>query len=188
MGMDSTINPFQLRQAVRHLHKGGVLAYPTEAVWGLGADPFNEQACRHLLALKRRPADKGVILVAGSIEQLDFLLFDLPPELLAKLTASWPGANTWLVPHHGRVPAWVHGAHDTVAVRVSAHRGVQQLCHAFAGPLVSTSANRAGEAPISSAFQLHCRLGHQVRWLPGQLGGARQPSTIRHLITDRIYR
>ncbi len=181
-------NAFQLKLALDQLRAGGLVAYPTEAVWGLGADPFQQSACLHLLRLKRRPQHKGLILVASSIRQLDFLLHDLPAEIRAKLAASWPGPNTWLVPHKHRVPPWVHGEHDTVAVRVSAHAGVRQLCHAFAGPLISTSANRATEAPVLSPLECRLRLGSEVFWLPGQLGGHAQPSRIRHYLTDQQLR
>ena len=88
----------------RLLQAGGVIAYPTEGVWGLGCNPWNGAAVERLLNLKQRPVHKGLILIAGEIEQFDFLLWDLPDGQLAKLRLSWPGPNTWLVPHQGRLP------------------------------------------------------------------------------------
>lgn len=117
--------------------------YPTEAVWGLGCDPWNEDAVYRLLALKARPVEKGLIVVAANIHQLDFLLEDLPDVWLDRLAGTWPGPNTWLVPHQERLPEWVTGVHDSVAVRVTDHPLVQELCH-LTGPLISTSANPAG--------------------------------------------
>jgi L-threonylcarbamoyladenylate synthase len=131
------------------LRRGGVVAYPTEAVWGLGCDPFDETAVLRLLALKQRPVDKGLILIAGALEQFDGLLDweALPTDRGEAVFASWPGPHTWIVPAAGRVPHWITGAHDGVAVRVSAHPTVVALCTAFGGPLVSTSANPAGAPP-----------------------------------------
>ena len=131
------------------LHRGGVIAYPTEAVWGLGCDPFDETAVIRLLAIKQRPVDKGLILIAGALAHLDGLLdWDaVPVEHRDNVLASWPGPNTWIVPATPRVPRWITGEHAGVAVRVSAHPVVVALCVAFGGPLVSTSANPAGAEP-----------------------------------------
>ena len=131
----------RLRRAVNVLAAGGVVACPTEAVWGLSCNPFDDEAVMEILALKRRPADKGLILAAANAQQLEFLLDGLPDDIRKKLSLSWPGPNTWLVPHHGRVPDWVSGQFDTVAVRVSEHPVLRELCRAWGGPLVSTSAD-----------------------------------------------
>lgn len=137
------ISSFRAQCAARVVREGGVIAYPTEAVWGLGCDPWNEDAVYRLLALKARPVEKGLIVVAANIHQLDFLLEDLPDVWLDRLAGTWPGPNTWLVPHQERLPEWVTGVHESVAVRVTDHPLVQELCH-LTGPLISTSANPAG--------------------------------------------
>ena len=98
---------WQVQQAARVVREGGVIAYPTEAVWGLGCDPWNELAVDRLLALKERPMDKGLILVANDIQQFDFLLDDLPDVWQERLASTWPGPNTWLVPHQDRLPQWI---------------------------------------------------------------------------------
>lgn len=178
-----------LNCAVDTLRHGGVIACPTEAVWGLSCDPFCSEAVAHLLALKMRPARKGLILVAASARQLSFVLSGLDEKQRRQLDASWPGPNTWLVPHRGRVPANVSGEHDKVAVRVSAHPGVRALCEAFGGPLVSTSANRAGARPALHAFQVRRYFGDGVDYLlPGRLGDSSRPSTIRDLASGEIIR
>ncbi len=122
---------------------GGRNRYPTEAVWGVGCDPWDSEAVYHLLDLKQRPVEKGLILVADCMERFDFLLQDLPDDWLRRLANSWPGPNTWLVPHQDRLPPWITGRHDSVALRVTDHPLVARLC-ALTGPLVSTSANPAG--------------------------------------------
>ncbi|WP_192036137.1 Sua5/YciO/YrdC/YwlC family protein [Halomonas sp. YLGW01] len=178
-----------LNAAVDALHAGGVIAYPTEAVWGLGCDPDNEQALTALLRLKERDPAKGLILIAGHIGQLAPWLEGLPADLHAPLVASWPGPNTWLVPDNGRAHPLLRGAHQSVALRVSDHPLVARLCEAYGGPIVSTSANRAGEPPALSAAAVRDALGDGVAAvLEGPLGDHPKPSTIRDLVSGRVLR
>jgi L-threonylcarbamoyladenylate synthase len=186
-----SLNPDSLRARllVDALLRGGVIACPTESVWGLSCDPWSWEAVQRLLALKQRPVDKGVILVAADMDQLEFLLHDLPHVQRTRLSLSWPGPNTWLVPHHRRVPPWVHGDHPTVAVRVTGHPGMAALCRAFGAPLVSTSANRAGCRPPIAGFQVRRYFGDQLDGIaPGAVGGNPRPSVIRDLATERVIR
>lgn len=170
------------RQAAELLHRGGIVAYPTEAVWGLGCDPFDEVAVLRLLALKQRPVEKGLIAVAADLEQLKPLVaFDaLPPERLAQVLASWPGPDTWVMPAEPATPRWITGEHDGIAVRVSAHPVVVALCEAFGGALVSTSANPAG-APAPRLLEDFDRALHDALdgIVAGATGGRERPSTIR---------
>ncbi|KRG65620.1 tRNA threonylcarbamoyladenosine biosynthesis protein RimN [Stenotrophomonas humi] len=173
------------------LQAGGVIAYPTEAVWGLGCDPSNEQAVMKLLTLKQRPVEKGMILVAADPTQLDgwVRLGALADERRQAVLESWPGANTWIVPAGDRAPRWITGEHTGIAVRVSAHPLVQALCKAWGGPLVSTSANLAGESPARQRVQLDPTL---LRLLDGLLdgatGGLAQPTRIRIAATGQVLR
>lgn len=171
------------------LRQGGLIAYPTEAVWGLGCDPFQRHAVERLLTLKQRPVSKGLILVAGSIQQFDFLLQNLSSEQRKTLQDSWPDAITWLVPHHGLIPEYLCGEHDTIALRVSNHPVIQNLCAAFDGPLVSTSANRSGALPARDIEQLHRYFPHELNAIvAGELGGRQQPSQIIDLLTGQQLR
>ncbi|SFL93978.1 L-threonylcarbamoyladenylate synthase [Marinobacter zhejiangensis] len=185
-----SLNSWQRRMASHTVHHGGVIAYPTEAVWGLGCDPWNPSAVEQILELKQRPEHKGLILVAATIDQVRFLLDPLPESLQAQAKAHWPGPVTCLIPDvYGQVPRWVRGQHDTVAVRVSAHPVVQSLCLASGMPLVSTSCNPAGRQPARSALQVRRYFGGGIDWLvPGALGGAQQPSKILDLATGRRLR
>lgn len=180
-----------LDTAVAALRGGGVIAYPTEAVWGLGCDPFDEAAVLRLLDIKQRTVDKGLILIAASAAQLDGLVDwdDLPDGRRAAVLASWPGPNTWVVPATVRVPRWITGAFDSVAVRVSAHPQVIALCRAFGGPLVSTSANLAGAPPAYRRAQLDPALLARLDALgPGETGGSDAPSTIRDARSGEVLR
>jgi L-threonylcarbamoyladenylate synthase len=175
--------------ALEALAVGGVIACPTEAVWGLSCDPYDPQAVSRLLRLKGRPVEKGLILVAAHESQLEPLLADLAQGQRDTLAATWPGPNTWLIPHRRSVPPWIHGAHNTVAVRVSKHPLLVALCKAWGGPLVSTSANPAGAQPPRQAFQVRRYFGDQLDYLlPGATGSSSRPTVIRDLASGRPVR
>ncbi len=179
---------WQLHRATQCIRKGGVIAYPTEAVWGLGCDPWNEQAVQRILDIKQRPMHKGLILVAANIGQLAWLLEGLAAEQRKLLEESWPGPNTWLVPHHGRVPKWISGRHASVAVRVSDHPLVQELCR-LTGPLVSTSANPTKHPAATSRLHVEQYFHNQLdAVLNAPLGQMEQPSTIRDLVSGQVLR
>ncbi len=164
------------------LHAGGVIAYPTEAVWGLGCDPRDQAAVLRLLALKLREVDKGLILIAADEAQLtpfiDMSALDATQRTAVR--ASWPGPYTWIVPAAADAPAWITGTHRGIAVRVSAHPTVIALCDAFAGALVSTSANRAGELAPSRRDALDPLIVAGVDAVTcGETGGLQRPTAIR---------
>lgn len=178
-----------LIRAMRALREGAVIAYPTEGVWGLGCDPFNRDSVELLLALKRRPGAKGLILIAAEADMFAPLLDPLPPALRQQLDASWPGPNTWIVPDPDHLaPPWIRGRHDSLALRVTAHPLAARLSRAFGGPIVSTSANPAGLAPALSAYAVRRYFGGLVMIVPGNTGGSKTPSTIRDLVTGRVLR
>ena len=170
------------QQAADVLRRGGIIAYPTEAVWGLGCDPFDQFAVSRLLALKQRAVDKGLIVIASTVEQLKPLVdFDaLPADRLVAVLATWPGPHTWIMPAEAAAPRWITGAHDGIAVRVSAHPVVVALCQAHGGPLVSTSANPAAQpAPRTpSAIDPTLRAGVDAI-VTGNTGANPRPSSIR---------
>jgi len=179
---------WRLRQAVKTLNMGGTIAYPTEAVFGVGCDPWDEDAVFDLLEIKQRPWTKGLILIASDFNQLQDFIEPVSAELLKQLQETWPGPVTWLLPARETVPEYLTGQHKTIAVRVTAHPLTRQLCDAFGGAIVSTSANITGLRPAKNV--------HQVRWqlpaidyvLAGALGGADKPSQIRDAQSGQILR
>ncbi|MFC0269798.1 Sua5/YciO/YrdC/YwlC family protein [Kushneria aurantia] len=177
-----------LQAAVAALRAEGVLAYPTEAVWGLGCDPDSDRALRRLIALKQRAAHKGLILVGATLAQFDDYLTGLDAGLRARLGESRPAPVSWLVPDNGRAHPLVRGEHTSVALRISQHPLVAALCHAFGGPLVSSSANIAAESPCMSADEIRERFGADLALLDGPLGGFERPSEIRDLLSGRVIR
>ncbi|HEY0975173.1 MAG TPA: L-threonylcarbamoyladenylate synthase [Solimonas sp.] len=183
------VAPWHLRAAVDALAGGGIVACPTEAVWGLSCAPTDERALKRLLALKQRDWRKGLILVAAELDQLaDFV--ELPSNnALKRATATWPGPATWVFPAQYELPLLLTGDQDTIAVRVSAHPVVRALCTRYGGPLVSTSANPSGREPARSATQVRLYFKDRVDAIvPGALGGLAKPTTIRDVTTGHILR
>ncbi|AJR07012.1 L-threonylcarbamoyladenylate synthase type 1 TsaC [Photobacterium gaetbulicola] len=180
-----------LNQVVAALQQQGVIAYPTEAVFGVGCDPDSETAVNRLLALKQRPVEKGLILIAANYEQLAPYVDDsgLSEEQRARIFASWPGPVTWVMPTKPGVPRFLTGQFDTIAVRVTDHPLVQQLCLAFGKPLTSTSANLTGQEPGRTVADVEAQLGSQLSAiLEGETGGRDNPSEIRDAITGNVFR
>lgn len=178
-------------QVLNALQQGEVIAYPTEGVFGVGCDPDNPAAIAKLLAVKQRPVEKGLILIAASYEQLLPYIDEsqLNAEQLAQIHASWPGAVTWIMPSSERVSDWVSGQFDSIAVRVTDHPLVQKLCRAFGKPITSTSANVSGQPPCKTTQEVVQQLGDQpVVILDGETGGRDKPSEIRDARTSQIIR
>jgi L-threonylcarbamoyladenylate synthase len=171
------------------LHAGGIVAYPTEAVYGFGCDPWNADALARLLALKRRGFEKGVILIAAAFCQLRPFVKELDASVWRRIEAHWPGATTWLLPAREEVPFWLTGGRSTVAVRVTAHPLAARLCEVYGGALVSSSANIAGRPPARSALAVRRRFGALVDYvLGGRVGGDLRPTEIRDALSDRMIR
>lgn len=180
---------FRIPLAINALYTGGIIAYPTEAVWGVGCDPFDGDAVLQLLQIKQRDWRKGVILVAADMAQLQPYLHGLDNNHLQTLRVSWPGPNTWLVPDNGTAPDWITGGRDTLALRVSAHPVVAALCRQFGAPIVSTSANPAGKSPARSLLDVRRYFGNRLDVVvPGALGGLQKPTQIRNVISGEICR
>ena len=172
------------------LHRQQVIAYPTEAVFGLGCDPDSEQAVNALLALKQRPWEKGLILIAADYAQLAPYIDDsaLSERQRAAIFASWPGPVTWVIPARPETSRLLTGRFNSLAVRVSDHPLVQQLCRGFGKPLVSTSANLSGQEPCRSAEEVQKQFGVAFPVLAGSVGGRLNPSEIRDALTGEQIR
>lgn len=178
----------RIKKAVSTLNSGGVIAYPTEAVFGLGCDPWDEQAALKILDIKERPIEKGLILIAAEFNQLSDFIEPVPASLLEQINATWPGPVTWLLPVRKQVPEYITGEHPTIAVRVTAHKQTAALCRAFGGAIISTSANRASKRPAKHAFQVQSRLPEVDFVLPGACIGSNRPSQIRDGLTGKRLR
>ena len=139
-------------------------------------------------AMAARSVEEFKAYQAARRAELWSLLGDLPERWLDRLASTWPGPHTWLVPHRQLLPLWITGEHETVALRVSDHPLVRELC-LTCGPLVSTSANPAGRPAARSRLRVQQYFANQLDGLlNGSLGGRRNPSTIRDLASAAIVR
>ena len=174
--------------ATRILDQGGVIAYPTEAVYGLGCLPGKRDAVYRLLLLKKRSISKGLILVAAFPEQLEKYICYPDASVRNGVLATWPGPVTWLLPAKRETPDWIKGSHTTVAVRVSGHPVVRALCRE-AGALVSTSANPEHKLPARTLRKVVEYFGHSLDYIvPGEVGGLTGPTEIRDAVSGEIIR
>lgn len=177
---------FPIHRAGRILRSGGIVAYPTEGVFGLGCIPYDADAVIRILSIKKRRPAQGLVLIASDIEQLGEWV-DLPNKSGLHSTSRRP--VTWIVPANRNAPYWITGEHDGLAVRLTTHPVAAALCDAADSPLVSTSANVAGRPPARTAFVLRRRFGSLVDCIvPGQCGPATRPSEIRDLKSGKIIR
>ncbi len=178
-----------LAAAAAAIRSGGVVAYPTEGVWGLGCDPMNEIAVRRILALKKRRVEEGLILLAASEAQLASFITPFTPETAKRILPTWPGPVTWIVPAAENCPAWLTGGRATLAVRVSAHPPARALARAAGTALVSTSANRRGEPAARDADAVRALFGDALdAVLVSPLGNQSGATEIRDAANGRVLR
>jgi len=176
-----------IKRAGRILRDGGIIAYPTEGVFGLGCLPDNANGVSRILEIKQRDPSKGLILIASNVAQLDEWI-DLP-DATTRLTSSATKPITWIVPPASHLPYWISGDHSGVAVRIASHRIAAALCDAADSALISTSANRSGHAPARNVNVLRRSFRDLVDYIvPGQCGPAVAPSEIRELTSGDIVR
>ena len=177
----------QIQQAVNIIRSGGIISYPTESVFGLGCDPLNETAVNRILQLKKRSVDKGLIIVASNLEQLDPYI-EISIEEEQKILNEKAG-TTWLVKKSPLTPIWVSGKHEKVAIRVSKHPLIIKLCQSLKQPLISTSANPSGSAPATTNQQSNHYFSKNVDlYIDYQSERSGQPTQIKDITTDVIVR
>ena len=178
------------KKIFRAIHSGGLIAYPTEAVWGFGCSPDNEIALHRLLLLKKRSWHKGVILVTGSVTHIEKELRALPSHAEAECREKWPGHFTFLLPDvQQRFSYLVKGQFDTVAIRVSQHPFIQWYSQNIAPFLVSTSANLSRKSPARYYWQLVHRFKNDIDFVvPGRTLGATSPSRIIDPVSGECLR
>jgi L-threonylcarbamoyladenylate synthase len=178
-----------LLQAIETLNRGGIIAYPTEAVYGLGCRADDRAAVERICTLKQRPVEQGVIVLVDHIDQLGDWIAPLDADQQASLQLTWPGPVTWLIPTTEHCPVWLTGKHSSLAVRQSSHPLCRQLCAELNVPLVSTSANRSGEEPARSALEAQQIFGDSIDLvLDAPLGDSDTPSAIFDLQTGEQIR
>ncbi|MEZ7503400.1 Sua5/YciO/YrdC/YwlC family protein [Psychrobacter sp. Arc29] len=196
-------------QAANWLKEGKLLAYPTESVWGIGCDPYNQAAVQRILDIKQRPQAKGMIVITDSVERLSPLLASLNNNQHQQVIDSWQSdvndgelqnrqAHTWLLPIpqtlSTTMPSWIMGEHQTIAVRVIAHPIIRELCQQMVsannpfGFIVSTSCNPSGQSPASTFDTAYGYFGEQISYFQADTLGYILPSQIRDATTGSVIR
>lgn len=178
-----------IQPAIETILNGGLIAYPTEACFGLGCDPHRRESVERIASLKQRPLDKGMILIGASFDQFAPLLAEVPAPALDAALATWPGPHTWVFPASANAPRWITGLHGSIAIRVSDHPLVRELCTGAAMPIVSTSANPQGLPPALNADQARRYFPTEVDIIvEGDTGGLERPTEIRNVLDGEILR
>lgn len=180
---------FAIRKAAQIIEAGGIVAYPTEAVWGLGCDPLDVDALEALIAIKNRDPERGFILIGAELEHIQPFLTHLEEETIARIAPSWPGPVTWILPANPAVPDLLTGWRSTIAVRVTAHPLASALCRETDSAIVSTSANRSGGPAARNVHAVRRMFQSQIDYvLPGSVGGDPRPTEIRDGRTGEVLR
>ncbi|MDZ4857731.1 MAG: L-threonylcarbamoyladenylate synthase [Candidatus Hydrogenedentes bacterium] len=179
-------SPEGIAEAAAVIRAGGIVAYPTETLYGLGADPFSAPAIRRLFAAKGRAETNPVLLIAADAAQVAQVVREISAVAQRYMDAFWPGPLSLVLPKHKDVPAELCGGTDKVCVRVTASEIARALCIAVGHPITSTSANRSGDAP-SAHFEQQDLTGVDLYIDAGPLA-ASTPSTVYDPDEGIIYR
>jgi len=167
-----------LDKATQIIRAGGIVAHATEGVWGLACRPDLDSAIEKILKIKGRDDGKGFLLLGSNVEHFMGHISQLEPALVTRVIESWPGHTTWVLPNTG-FSKLVTGGRSTVACRVPDHNQARELCGKYGGPIISTSLNRSGQAPIISYEKAIAEFSGEVDFiLPGQISGYDGPSAI----------
>ena len=153
---------WRIHNAAVRMRQGGIIAYPTESVYGLGCDPFNSQAVMRLLELKQRDWRKGLILVAADFQQIEPLVCVNDITALANTMQRETNVVSWLIPRSHNLPSWISGQYESVAIRLSRHPVIIDLCREMGHAIVSTSANPSTRKPATTAMQVRQYFGDQL--------------------------
>lgn len=176
---------WRIAEAAAVIRAGGLIACPTEGVWGFACAPEADMAIARLLALKRRDRGQGFIVVAASLEQVRPWL-SAPQDMLRELRE--PADVTWVVPATSEAPPAVRGGRGGIAVRVTRHALLRALCIAV-GPVVSTSANISGAPPVRDRHMARRVFGRKLDMVvAGESGSLGGPTEMRDLLSGEILR
>lgn len=182
------MNQTQLKKALQALQNGDLIGYPTESVYGFGTDPFNEKAIAQLQSLKARPKESAFLMIASNFEQVKKYIGCDDATILKKITSASERPTTWVCPASDLVPEFLWGPNQTIAIRITNFPLCVELCNAFGGPIISTSANFKGQNPAKTYAEMQKFSDKLAYIIDAPCGTATRPSTIIDLITDKVYR
>ncbi|MFC2562964.1 MAG: L-threonylcarbamoyladenylate synthase, partial [Kingella oralis] len=173
----------------RHIRRGGLIAYPTESCYGIGANPRHAHALRAILRLKKRPQHKGFITIGNNLAQLETLLQRQPENVRAQLRQHTRTGGQHEANRRGPCGLQLRGnRRSKLAVRVPDHAVARELCRIAGTPLVSTSCNQSGKRVCKSAREVRRLFGHKLWIVGGRVGKRKQPSEIVDWAENRRLR
>lgn len=184
------MSPWQINRLGKAVLQGAVFAYPTDTIWGFGCHPLDPFAVHQILAIKQRPVRKGLILLASDLQYIEpYISTDISDHDRLRLEQVYDQPTTWLVDANPDCPSWLRGEFSTIAIRLTRHSFVRQMCDSIRAPLVSTSANRSGRPPVRNAIQARCQFAGELDFIVhGFETGGSKASKIKSLETDTIIR
>ncbi len=178
---------FSIRHAAHVIRSGGIIAYPTDTIYGLGCDPYDAAAVDELNKLKQRPLNKQFILLAGDIEQINPLVL-LNEEQQTRIIQTTE-STSWIIDASPQAPAWLTDKQNTLTIRISKSAFIKKLCTKLGHAIISTSANPSGKKPASNSLELHRYFHNSVhKILAHQQKLNAQPSKIIRLCDNHIIR
>ena len=184
------MSPWQINRLGKAVLHGAVFAYPTDTIWGFGCHPLDGLAVQRILDIKHRSVSKGLILLASDLQFIEpYISQDISDRDKLRLQQKYDHPTTWLVDANPDCPYWLRGEFTTIAIRLTNHSFVSQMCHCIRAPLVSTSANRSGKSPVRNAIQARCQFAQELDFIVhGFKTGSYKASKIKSLATDKIIR
>lgn len=178
---------FSIRHAAHIISHGGIIAYPTETVYGLGCDIYNAAAVEKINLIKQRPRNKQFILLAGNIDQIKPLIKISDEE--ESIIKSTTVPTSWIIDASPNAPEWLTDNNNTLTIRISTSHLVKKLCHILGHAIISTSANISGKKPAKTSLDLHMAFHNKVHKIlasSNELSG--KPSKIIQLCNNRVIR
>lgn len=178
---------FSIRHAVSIIRRGGVIAYPTDTIYGLGCDPYNQNAVEHINAIKQRDLNKQFILLSSDIEQIKSLV-EINSGQEKQITQTTQ-ATSWIVSASQNAPLWLVDENHAITIRISNNQTINKLCTTLNHAIISTSANLSGKEPAKTSLDLHKNFHHCVdKILVADQKTVRNPSKIIRLCDNKIIR
>ncbi len=178
---------FSISHAAHLIRHGGIIAYPTDTIYGLGCDPYNADAVASINDIKQRPRSKQFILLAGHIDQITPLV-DLDKEQLYKLTRTTE-PTSWVIDAKPSAPSWLISDSGTITIRISQQPDVQRLCRILGHAIISTSANPSGKPPARNSLELHKYFHHSLdKILANHQKLTASPSKVIRLCDNHVIR
>ena len=184
------MSPWAINRLSKAVEQGAVIAYSGDTIWGFGCHPLRPDSVDQILQIKRRSANKGLILLSSELEFcLPYIDNNLSTESINLLQQSKSKPTTWLIPASLHCPAWLRGEYPTIAIRITNHPFIQALCKNIKSPIVSTSANLTGKTPVRNSIQANRLFADQLDFIvTGYESGTGRASEIKSLQTGDTIR